>query len=214
MKTYPICLVQLEDQNMVVIGGGSVAARKAAVLLDTGAKLTVISPNISDAFYSLAKDYANLRLIERPYRDGDLEGVSLAIVATDVPETNQAVWQEAKRRGCLVNVVDDPLHSNFIVPAVLQRGELKIAVSTGGASPALARRMKERLEQIIEPEYSELTALLAELRPELIARFPPGKARLDVALCLVDADLLDILHQQGVDAARERARQIIESVAL
>jgi precorrin-2 dehydrogenase / sirohydrochlorin ferrochelatase len=211
MKTYPVCLVNLEDQHMVLIGGGKVAARKAMALLEAGAQLTAISPDFVEEFSLLAEKYTALCLVKRPYQDGDLDGAFLAIAATDAPEINRAVWDEARRRGCLVNVVDDPQHCNFIVPAVLQRGEIKIAISTGGASPALARRLKERLDQVVVPEYAGLADLLAELRPELIARYPAGEARLDAALRLVDADLLDVLRQQGRSAAQARAQQMLES---
>lgn len=211
MKTYPICLVNLENHCAVLIGGGKVAARKAMALLDAGAALTVISPDFVEDFHRLAHNNRALRLLKRPYQEGDLEGAFLVVAATDLPEINHAVWDEARRRGCLVNVVDDPPYCNFIVPAVLQRGEIKIAVSTGGASPALARRLKERLEQLIGPEYADLADLLAELRPELIARFPAGEPRLAAALRLVDAGLLDTIRQQGRAAAQERARQMLEA---
>ncbi len=105
------------------------------------------------------------------------------------------------RRGCLVNVVDDPDHSNFIVPAVLRR-EIAVTICTGGASPALARRLRERLDELIPPEYGDFAALLAELRPELLARFGAGQPRLGAALRLVDSDVLQVLHEQGMAAAR------------
>jgi uroporphyrinogen III methyltransferase/synthase len=211
VKTYPLCLVHLEEQPMIVIGGGKVAARKAAALLQAGAKLKVVSPEFAEEFDLLAERYPQMILLRRPYQDGDLQGVFLAIAATDDAQVNQAIWQEALRRGCLVNVVDDPQHSNFIAPAVVERGEVKIAVSTGGSSPALARRLKERLAQAIGPEYGELAELMAELRPELMERFAAGEPRLEAALRLVDADLLELLRQQGYAAARRRAREMIAS---
>ncbi|MGQ9768359.1 MAG: uroporphyrinogen-III C-methyltransferase, partial [Anaerolineae bacterium] len=143
--------------------------------------------------------------------DGDLAGAWLVIAATDDPVVNHAVSVEAERHGCLVNVVDAPQHSNFIVPAVVRRGEVTVTVSTGGASPALARRLRERLAQIIGPEYGDLAALMAELRPELLARFPPGRPRLEAALHLVDSDLLAVLKDRDMAAARAYAEALLEA---
>lgn len=204
VQTYPICLVGLESRRAVVIGGGRVAARKAQALLEAGAPTRCISPEFCHEFRAL-EDHPGLEMITRTYRPGDLAGAFIVIAATDDPQVNQAVWRDALQQGCLVNVVDDPQHSNFILPAVVQRGELKVAVTTGGASPALARRLRERLEGLFGPEYAELARLLAELRPELQARFAPGEPRLRAALSLVDSDLLEIIRRDGFEAARRWA---------
>ena len=209
MKTYPVCLVGLENQRAVVIGGGKVASRKAQSLQEAGAPVTAISPEFCVEFLALDGADVALEMIRRAYQAGDLAGAFVVVAATDDPLVNRAVWSEALQRGCLVNVVDDPEHSNFIVPAVVQRGEVKIAVTTGGSSPALARRLRERLEKVIGPEYGELARLLADLRPELQARFAPGEPRLKAALRLVDSDLPAILQRDGMQAARDRAEQLL-----
>jgi len=191
-----------------------VAARKAQTLLDAGAEILAISPVFCGEFQSLLEHYSDrLHIVARPYQPGDLAGAFLVIAATDSVEVNQAVWEEAQRQNCLINVVDDPGRSNFIVPAIVDRGEIKIAISTGGASPALARRLRERLEASIGPEYSSLAALMGELRPELIRRFPPGEPRLQAALVLVDSDLLTILREEGMQAARLRAAVLLEMLS-
>lgn len=213
MLTYPVCLVALNERRTVLIGGGKVAARKAQTLLDAGAEIIVISPDFCDEFQSLLTNSDRIRIISRSYQPGDLAGAFLVIAATDSVEVNQAVWEEAQRQNCLINVVDDPGRSNFIVPAVVDRGEIKIAITTGGASPALARRLRERLEEIIGPEYTSLAALMGELRPELIRRFPPGEPRLQAALVLVDSDLLDVLSREGMPAARRRAGVLLEMLS-
>ncbi len=212
MQTYPICLVGLNQRRSVVIGGGHVAVRKTSALLEAGAAVTVISPQFIPEFAGLSHHPA-LRLVQRPYQEGDLEGAFLVISATDMAVVNQAVYAEALRRGCLVNVVDDPQRSNFIVPAVVQRGEVQLAITTGGASPALARRLRERLEGWLRPAYGDLAAILAELRPELLRRFAPGPARLEAALHLVDAGLLDVIESDGVEAARQRAAALLDELA-
>lgn len=175
-------------------------------LLAAEAQVTVISPVLAPELQALA-EAGKVRHTRRAYREGDLDGAFLAIAATDDVAVNRAVWAEAVRRGCLVNVVDDPAHSTFILPAILQRGEMSIAVSTGGGSPALARRLRERLEKTIGPEYGTLTAILAELRPELMAGFPPGEARLQAALRVVDSDILRVIQTHGKDAALTYARE-------
>jgi precorrin-2 dehydrogenase/sirohydrochlorin ferrochelatase len=142
-----------------------------------------------------------------------LAGAFLVIAATNETAINQMVWEEAIQQGCLINVVDDPQHSNFILPALARRGEVTLAVSTGGASPALARRLRERLESLIGAEYGDLAAILAELRPELKARFSSGVARLEAALRLVDSDLLEVILSQGKEAARKHALELLAAQA-
>jgi len=206
VKTYTICLIGLQARQTVVVGGGPVAARKVACLLAADANVQVISPALIPELQSLV-DAGDISYIQRAYQNGDLEGAYLVIAATDDLSVNHTVWTEASQRGCLINVVDDPEHSTFILPAILQRGEMSVAVSTGGGSPALARRLRERLEGILGAEYGVLTELLAELRPEIKARFPPGKARLQAALRVVDSNILNIIQHQGRDAALSYARE-------
>ncbi len=190
----------MPKHQTIVIGGGSVAARKVEGLISAGAQVKIISPALTPELQRRA-EAGEVTVLPRPYQDGDLEGAYLVIAATNNAAVNEAVWQEAQRRGCLVNVVDDPQHSNFILPAVVQRGEMSIAISTGGNSPALARRLRERIEKLIGPEYGVLAELMGELRPELIASFPEGKERLQAALRVVDSDILDIIQVHGRDAA-------------
>jgi precorrin-2 dehydrogenase/sirohydrochlorin ferrochelatase len=174
------------------------------------AQVAVISPALAPELQALA-DSKKINYFQRSYQAGDLEGAYLAIVATNDISTNHTVWEEAIKCGCLVNVVDDPEHSTFILPAILQRGEMSITISTGGASPALARRLRERLEKIIGPEYGILTELLAKLRPELKQSFSPGKARLQAALRIVDSDILHVIKSHGKEAALTYAREQLHS---
>lgn len=208
MRTYPICLVALDRRRSVVVGGGQVAARKVEALLAAGAAVTVISPELDPHLEELVQT-ASIDWIHRPYQDGDLEGTFLVISATDDPAVNEAVWQEAERRSCLVNVVDVPERSNFIVPAVVRRGEVLAALTTGGASPALARRLRERLETWLTPGYADLAEILGGLRPELKRRFPP-ELRLPAALYLIDSDLLDLTETWGPAAGRAHAQALLD----
>jgi precorrin-2 dehydrogenase/sirohydrochlorin ferrochelatase len=205
MKTYPVCLIDLENRRCVVVGGGKIALRKTIGLLDAGAIVTIISPNLEPSLQSLAQNDSIL-WEARKFEKGDLVQAFLVIAATNDSKVNQAIWEEACIQGSLINVVDDPSRSNFILPAMVKRGEIQIAISTGGSSPALARRLREKLETIITPEYEQLAEILAELRPELIAHTQPGESRLQAALALVDAPILEIIRLYGKEGALRYAR--------
>jgi precorrin-2 dehydrogenase / sirohydrochlorin ferrochelatase len=209
VNTYPIFIIGLESRKVIVIGGGFVAARKVQTLHDDGASVTVISPEIVPALAELAAAGA-LSLQLRQYQEGDLKGAFMAIAATDDPEVNRSVWEEAVRERCLINVVDDPSHSNFITPAVVRRGKLKLAITTGGASPALARILRMKLEKLIGPEYEELVELLDEWRPEFINRFQSMEARFLTVDRLLEAGLLDLVRQQGRSAANKLIEETVK----
>lgn len=165
MNCYPVIL-NLEKQKVLVIGGGPVAERKIKTLLDCGGKLTVISPEVSPEIKRLT--YAEgIMWLDREYKDGDLNGFSMVIAATDDHETNSKIAREALQKGVLVNVVDDPSNSSCLMPAFFRRGNMIVAISTSGASPALASKLKERLSYEIGPEWSDLTQIVGEVRQEL-----------------------------------------------
>lgn len=208
MLTYPINVVGLAHQRCLVVGGGTVALRKVEGLVAAGAQVTVVAPEADEGLLTLAASGV-VHLEDRAYESRDLDGTFLVIAATDDRTVNHAVSAGAMSRGLLVNVVDDPDASNFIVPAVVRRGELTVAVSTGGASPALARRLREELEVRFGPEYEELVEILAALRPEIMGHFAPGRPRLDAALNLIDANLPAVLRKQGKQATLAHARRLL-----
>jgi len=166
LRYYPINL-DLHDRPVVIVGGGAVAARKAKRLVEAGARLTVVAPQVVESL-SNAAAAGKLTHLKRSYRPGDLAGALLAFAATGDPEVNLAVAAEARERGIPVDVVDAPAESNFHTPAVLQRGDLTITVSTAGASPALSRRIVEQLDPLFGPEYAETVALLGEIREKIL----------------------------------------------
>jgi precorrin-2 dehydrogenase/sirohydrochlorin ferrochelatase len=151
---YPLFL-DLGGQPATVIGAGKVATRKIRSLLAAGARVTVIAPTGTAAIGTLARA-RKLRWLRRRYRAGDLRGARLVIAATDNPELNRRICAEARRRRLLVNCVAPPEAGNFIVPAVARRGTLTIAISTGGASPGLAKRLRRDLERVLRRRYREL----------------------------------------------------------
>lgn len=162
---YPV-FINLRDKKSVVVGGGAVAMRKVKALLEHGAKVEVISPDLSPELIQLAEN-DEISLKQRKYQNGDLAGAFIAIAATDNRKTNEQVVKEAHQKTVLVNVVDDAESSDFIVPSCLRRGDLTIAVSTAGRSPALARKIRTRLEREIGEEYTLLANLVGEVRDEL-----------------------------------------------
>jgi precorrin-2 dehydrogenase/sirohydrochlorin ferrochelatase len=207
---YPIAVVNLESARCIVVGGGQVAARKVAGLQAAGARPIVISPDLAQTLRQQAET-GRLEIIPREYQPGDLAGARLVIAATDDPETNEAVWQEAQAVGCLVNVVDDPARCNFHVPATIRRGALAISVSTGGSSPLLSSRIRQALEQHFDAAYEPYLALLAELRPVVRAQTPDPVRRKAIWEALLDSEILDLLRSNEPGRAHQRAQTIIEN---
>ncbi|MFO8101241.1 MAG: bifunctional precorrin-2 dehydrogenase/sirohydrochlorin ferrochelatase [Dehalococcoidia bacterium] len=163
MSYYPAFL-DLRNKRCVVVGGGGVALRKVEMLLEHQAQVTVISPRLCEELERLE---GKVTIAGRGYQKGDLEGAFVVVAATDDPVTNERIATDAEERGMLINVVDVPSLSNFIVPSYLKRGDLTVAVSTGGKSPALARRIRSCLEEEFGPEYADLIAVAEEVRSEL-----------------------------------------------
>lgn len=168
MSYYPIYL-NMQGRRCLVIGGGAVAERKIAALLEAGAVPTVVSPAITDAIARWAKDHS-VELIARGYRSSDLTEHELAFVATDDGAVNEQVYSDGRRLGVWVNAADDPAHCDFILPSVLRRGDLTVAVSSGGTSPALSRTIREELEIYFTEEYELLVKMASEARAQLQAR--------------------------------------------
>lgn len=162
---YPVAL-DLRDRPCLVVGGGHVAEAKVAGLLAAGARVTVVSPELTGRLASWAKAG---RIAHRPreYGPSDLDGHHLAFSATDRREVSAAVAADGRRSGVWVNAADDPACCDFLLPSVLRRGRLQVAVSTGGASPALAARVRRDLESYFCSEYADLVELAAEVRREL-----------------------------------------------
>jgi precorrin-2 dehydrogenase/sirohydrochlorin ferrochelatase len=165
MGFYPI-FVDLDRRRCVVIGGGAVAQRRIEGLLAADATVTVVSPVITDALVKLVTQGA-LRHIARAYEPGDLAGCNLAFVAMDDREVNQAIFAEALLRGIWINSADDPENCDFILPAVVRRGELSVAICTGGASPATTRAIREELETYLTADYTRLVQIAGEVRAKL-----------------------------------------------
>jgi siroheme synthase-like protein len=179
-----------------VVGGGPVAARKTSGLLDCGAVVTVIAPDVGPAMAALTP----LTFLRRPYRRGDAGAYRLVVAATGLPAVDGAVFADAEASRVWVNSADDPVHCSFILPSVHRDGLVTIAVSTGGSSPALASWLRRRLAEHSGPGVGDLAALLSQARQRL---HEAGRSTETVAWpALLDGPLPDLVRAGQLDAAR------------
>ena len=207
---YPVFL-DLRGRRAVVIGGGPVAEQKVRGLLAAGAHVTVVSPDMSPGLADLARRSA-IELRRRRYHDHDLAGAWLAIAATDDRAVNEAVYAEAERLGVPLNAVDDLEHCSFIAPAIHREGDITVAVSTGGKSPALAVRLRQRIARLVGRVEARLCELLGELRPDLAERVPDARARTALWYAIVDSDVIEFVRRGDIDGARGRIEELISEV--
>lgn len=193
MRYYPAFL-RLAGRPCLVVGGGEIAAQKVGALLSNQADVTVISPHLNS---TLAEHAAAGHIHHRAkeYAHGDLAGFRLVIAATDDEKVQHQVAEEAASSGVLVNVVDRPELCDFIVPSVLERGDLLIAVSTSGQSPAMARRIRQQLEPQFGAQYAQALQLLGKLRQHLAAVAAAPAERKRILTALVESPLLDHLER-------------------
>lgn len=210
MKYYPLYM-NIEGRACLVVGAGTVAARKARALLDCGARVTVVGERPAPSLERLQEKGLTLR--RRKFRESDLEGFALAFGATDDSVVNGELSRLSRRRGVPVNIADDPENSTFILPAVHRRGDLSIAVSTAGSSPALARRIKEDLGRRYGRDYADLAALLGAERERMVQSVPGHRRRAALWRKILDGEVLDILREKGKGEARAFLRRTIEEEA-
>lgn len=203
MRYYPV-FVDLGGKKAVVVGGGAVAERKVEVLLRCGAKVRVIAPHFTAALLEHGRN-GTVELVQRAYREGDLSGALVTFACTDDHAVNAAVHSEAARNAQLCNVVDVPDLCNFIVPSIVERGDLTIAVSTSGNSPALAKRIKKEIAGCVGEEWGVLNGILGRLRPELKRRYPEEAPRGEVLERLLDAGVMGLIREGRLEEAEELA---------
>jgi siroheme synthase-like protein len=165
MKNYPYypIFLDIEDRSVVIIGGGEVCTRKAETMMKYGARVTVVSPAFTSEIEQWARE-GKLATREKRYDSSDLEAANIVIASTDDTSTNEQIAADCRARRIPVNVVDVTPLCEFIVPAIVEKGSVQIAISTGGKSPALARTLKEDLRRVIGPEYAEVNDVLGTLR--------------------------------------------------
>jgi len=208
MKGYPVFLIGLERRRTVVVGGCREAERKIAGLLACDAMVTVIAAEVTERLRALAAE-RRVIWIRRDYRAGDLKRAFLVIAAAQGSSTTSCIWEEARAEGALVNVMDDVKHCNFVAGSVVRRGPLTMAISTNGCAPALAVRLRERLESELGPEYGEFLEWMALLREPIFRRHSDFERRRRLWYQLVDSDILDQLRAGRREHALRRLEEIV-----
>ena len=193
MRYYPAFL-DLQGLACLVVGGGQVGERKVKTLVDCGAVVHLVSPELTP-FLEEEVRQGRVRLLAPEFLPEHLEGMLLVIGATDDPEVNRRISAEARSRNLLCNIVDKPRECNFIVPSQVRRGDLVIAVSTGGRSPALAKKIRQDLENLFPDIYSSYVALLGRVREYLLAQGLPQAKNRQIFASLIEAPILESLRK-------------------
>ena len=209
MSKYPIFL-ELAGRRVVIVGGGTVAARKAEAVLKAGARLVVVAEKISDALRGLCAGTKS-ELIEGKYTKDHLVGATLAIAATDDEELNRRVYKDCQELEVLCNVVDSPGLCDFYVPAVVSRGELQIAISTGGKSPAFSGHIRKKLEKIFTEKHGEFLVEIEQLREHIIETILDEIERKAMFGKIVDDESFDKFVQNGREQWRKDIEEMIKA---
>lgn len=208
MEMFPIYLRRLDERTTVLIGGDEEAEGKAHQLLERNAKLTVISPYLTEKMHRWAEE-ERFHWISRQYRTGDLEGAFMAIVAEYKGDINEQVYREATERNILVNVMDDLLHANFAFGSIVKRGPLTISISTSGAAPALAVRLRQRFEKEFGPEYGYFLEFMQKLRAPMAKYHHEFETRKKLWYKLIDSEVLTLFKNGKEDEAHAKTAEIL-----
>ena len=204
MKYYPVYL-NLKGRRVLVVGAGPVASQKLPALIGSESHVHVIAPDAVPEIRGLARD-GKIKWSSRFYRKTDIQGASLVIAATDDPALQKKIVRDARAHRIWVNVVDVPTLCDFIAPAVIDRGDIQIAISTGGAAPALAKYLRRKLEPIIGKEYAEFAKILRKMRPDILKL--PKDRRVSFWERVVSDAFFEEVRQGGIAAAENRVKEL------
>jgi precorrin-2 dehydrogenase/sirohydrochlorin ferrochelatase len=207
MRYYPLCL-DVKDRHCLVVGGGGVGTRKVETLLGCGAVVSVVTRESTLRLDSIAAA-GRVTLEKRDYRSDDLDGKFLVIGATDDEALNRRISEDAHARNLLCNIADQPALCNFILPAVVDRGDLVITVSTSGKSPAFAKTLRRKLEAQFGEEYAPFLALMGKIRDVLLAEAHEPEAHRHLFETLIDAGLLDMLRENRLSDVRDLLKGVL-----
>lgn len=207
MKPYPIFLSNLNERRCVVVGGDHEAERKVNGLLDVDASIVVIAESATDGLKALAAE-GRIEWIDREYQPGDLEGAFLVIVSERNPARTDPIYQEARRVGAIMNAMDDVPHCDFVAGSVIRRGPLVISISTSGAAPAVAVRLRQDLERRLGPEFGDYLQILGGLRDAMLEHHPDFDERRRIWYRLADSDLIDLVREGRSAEVRQRIEEI------
>ena len=192
MRYYPIHL-DVKNRNCLVVGGGAVGNRKVNTLLMCGARVTVVSLDPTPQLKKLAAE-RSIILRERAYRSADLKRMFLVIGATDNEKLNRQISKDAEQIGILCNITDRPEACNFILPSIVQRGDLVITISTSGQSPALAKHIRRKMEAQFGGEYVDFLLLMGAIRKKLLSQTHEPEAHKALFNQLIDSNLIELLR--------------------
>ena len=205
MSYYPV-FIELEGKTVLVVGGGKVAQRKVETLLKFGASIHIVSKGLTHKLKKLVES-KKIHHIGEEFKDEHLDGAFLAIAATDDKLLNQKISKNARMRNLLINAVDQPSDCNFIVPSIINRGDLLIAISTSGKSPALAKRIRKDLEAQFGSEYEVFLTLMGRLRTDILSLGFSQKENSRIFNEIVDSGILNFMEKgdwEGVESALRR----------
>ncbi len=205
MRYFPVN-IDVRDRTCLVVGGGAVGTRKTKTLLRAGARVVVVSPEASADLEALAAEN-RIRLHRRAYSAGDMADAFLVFGTTDDRDLNRRISEDAHQQGILCNIADQPDRGQFVLPSVVARGDLLIAISTSGKSPALARRIRRRLESAFGEEYAMMIDLMGALRRRMLADGHDPRGHKQKFDALLDSDLLDWIRKGDAD----RIDQLLET---
>ena len=200
---FPVFL-KLRGAKAVVVGGGRVALRKCRDLLAAGARVQAVAPS----FCAQLKKLSSVKLCERAFRASDVRGAAVVVAATNSPEVNGRVAAESRRHGIPTNVVDNPKDSTFIVPAVLRRGPVVVAVSTSGASPALARNLRDIIAREVGSGVGRHAAFLSRARAQVLKKVADAKLRRRILERLAEDDVREMIESGGVRRAKALLQEL------
>ncbi len=207
MKYYP-AFINLKNKKVVVVGGGRVAERKSLSLIKAGADVIVISPAVTTRIAKLEVS-GTLTHIKRKYKKGDLKGAFIVIAGTSSEETNKTISQDA---ALLTNVIDVPSEGNFIVPSLIRRGPLTIAISTEGASPAISKAIRREMEKLYNAEFARYLRFVESIRKKAIKEIPNDKKRGKFLKFIASDKIIRTLRKKGFKEVSETILEALENI--
>ncbi|HEX6903112.1 MAG TPA: bifunctional precorrin-2 dehydrogenase/sirohydrochlorin ferrochelatase [Thermoanaerobaculia bacterium] len=207
MSHYPVYL-DLRNRACFVIGGCGMAEEKVRGLLESKARVTVISADLNEELNRMAAE-GRIDWISRRFRRGDLRNACLVIVVGQPPAVTDAVWEETRGRNVLVNTLDDVPHCDFIAPSIVRRGDLTVAISTGGKAPVMAVRLRQRLERELGEEHAKFLELAGKVRKPLAQLWPDFATRKELWYRLIDSDVIHLLRRGDEATALNRFEEIL-----
>lgn len=210
MPRYYPAYLNIKGKRCLVAGGGEVAERKVNSLLKCGAEVSVVSPDLTRRLKEL-NSKGKIKLLKGEFKEKYLKDIFLVIGATDNSDVNFKVYESANKKNILVNIADSPELCNFIVPSVVERGNLTIAISTGGKSPALAKKLRKEIEDRYGFEYAKFLNLLGGLRKEISYRIKDRDKREEIYKRLVDSDIINLIKDENDELVRTRIDEIISN---